>query len=92
MNLGNWVIRDKYRGLQVKKIFYFIIKCALHHDFLNDFMYPATMTDTPLWLKNYPSDIDWNAEIPSHPVHKLLENTAKKYPDAPAFDFLGKKY
>ncbi len=50
------------------------------------------MTDIPLWRKNYPQGIDWGTDIPCHPVHLLLENTAKAYPDSPAFDFLGKKY
>ncbi|MCB9963626.1 MAG: long-chain fatty acid--CoA ligase [Rhodospirillales bacterium] len=54
-------------------------------------MYPVGMT-SPLWLKSYPAEIDWYADIPAHPVHLLLERTAAEYPSAPAFDFLGKKY
>jgi long-chain acyl-CoA synthetase len=49
------------------------------------------MTD-PLWLKSYPRDIDWHTDLPCHPVHLLLEKTAREYPASPAFDFLGKKY
>ena len=63
----------------------------MQHDFFNILRYPNLMSD-PLWLKNYPEDIDWNAAIPCHPLHELLQNTAEKYPDSPAFDFLGKKY
>lgn len=43
------------------------------------------------WLKSYPKDIDWNMDIPAIPVYEMLDNTAQKYPDAPAFDFLGAK-
>ncbi len=49
------------------------------------------MTD-PIWLKNYPEDIDWHQDIPVSPLHIMLETAAAKYPDSPAFDFLGKKY
>ena len=50
------------------------------------------MSNDPIWLKNYPEDIDWKTSIPSYPLGELLSRTAEKYPKAPAFDFLGKKY
>ena len=52
------------------------------------------MTDTNQnypWIANYPDDVDWNADILSCPVYKMLDHTAAKFPDAPAFDFLGVK-
>lgn len=45
-----------------------------------------------LWLKNYPSGVDWNMDIRAEPVFFMLQKTAEKFPDYPAFDFLGKKY
>ncbi len=44
-----------------------------------------------LYIKTYPKGIQWDASIPAYPVFDMLENTAKKYGDAPAFDFLGYK-
>lgn len=45
-----------------------------------------------LWLKNYPSGVDWNMAIEAKPVFFMLQKTAEKFPSYPAFDFLGKKY
>lgn len=45
-----------------------------------------------LWIDNYPAELDWNAEIPAIPVYEMLDNTAGKYGNHPAFDFLGTKY
>ncbi len=52
------------------------------------------MTDTPSypWLDHYPENIDWNLQIKDKPVFTMLQETAEKYPNAPAFDFLGKMY
>ncbi|GJL85905.1 MAG: dicarboxylate--CoA ligase PimA [Micavibrio sp.] len=44
------------------------------------------------WLQVYPDDIDWDMAIPEKPVFDILDETAVKYADRPAFDFLGKKY
>ncbi len=44
------------------------------------------------WLKNYPSNVDWDMDIDVQPIFHILQETAAKYPDKPAFDFLGKKY
>jgi len=44
------------------------------------------------WLKNYPDDVDWHREITPKPVYEMLADTAQKYPDSTAFDFLGKTY
>ena len=43
------------------------------------------------WVKNYPADIQWYADIPAHPVYAMLDQTAAQYGAAPAFDFLGAK-
>jgi len=50
------------------------------------------MTDTAPnypWIKSYPKDVDWDADIPAMPVYEMLDKTAANYPEAPAFDFLG---
>jgi len=49
-----------------------------------------TDTDYP-WLKNYPEGVSWDAKIPVKPVFAMLDETAKDYASAPAFDFLGAK-
>ncbi len=56
--------------------------------------YNGVMTDAHSysWLDHYPEHIDWTLEIENKPVFSMLEDTATKYPYAPAFDFLGKTY
>jgi len=44
------------------------------------------------WLGHYPENVDWHAPIPVKPVYALLDDTAGRYPDYPAFDFMGKKW
>lgn len=44
-----------------------------------------------LWIDQYPTDISWDAEITAVPVASFLDETAAKYGDKPAFDFLGAK-
>lgn len=51
---------------------------------MNDQDYP--------WLKDYPSEIEWDETIETKPVFEMLQNTAQQFPSHPAFDFLGKKY
>ncbi len=48
------------------------------------------MTDFP-WLKLYPSNIPWHADIAPAPIFSLLDNAATQHSDRPGFDFLGKK-
>ncbi len=43
------------------------------------------------WVGNYPEGVAWDAPIEARPVYEMLDYTAKTYPDAPAFDFLGAK-
>jgi long-chain acyl-CoA synthetase len=46
---------------------------------------------TKPWIKSYPRNISWDEVISAKPVFKLLEDSAKNFPDKPAIDFLGKK-
>lgn len=50
-----------------------------------------TNSKTYAWMKSYPSDIKWDEELPAIPVYEMLDKTAKKFPEKPAFDFLGAK-
>jgi long-chain acyl-CoA synthetase len=62
------------------------------------------MADTPphdspyKWLKRYPSTVDYDADIGAKPLYEVLADTAKHFPDRPAFDFIalgagpGKRY
>ena len=51
-----------------------------------------TKPKTQPWDKSYPSDIKWNMDVETAPVYSMLDNTAAKFGDRPAFDFLGKKW
>ncbi|MBI1820930.1 MAG: long-chain fatty acid--CoA ligase [Nitrospirae bacterium] len=42
------------------------------------------------WLKNYDSDVSPEIKIPSIPLHQILIDSAKKYPENPALIFYGK--
>jgi long-chain acyl-CoA synthetase len=44
------------------------------------------------WTKFYDNGVQETIEIPEIPVHKMYENTAKKYPNKIAFDFFGLKW
>ena len=44
------------------------------------------------WLDHYPDRIDWHLKLDERPVFSLLQETAERHPNTPAFDFLGKKY
>jgi long-chain acyl-CoA synthetase len=44
-----------------------------------------------LWLNHYPSDIDWNAELPLGTVHGLLEQTEARFGNKICLDFKGKQ-
>jgi long-chain acyl-CoA synthetase len=43
------------------------------------------------WTKSYPAGVHWDAELPITPVQQLLDDTAAKWPDKIALDFMGKK-
>ncbi|MDJ0948123.1 MAG: long-chain fatty acid--CoA ligase [Alphaproteobacteria bacterium] len=44
------------------------------------------------WLRSYPEDVDWHAEIPVMPLFALLDHGVATYPDGVALDFFGKEY
>ncbi|WP_207461148.1 long-chain fatty acid--CoA ligase [Azospirillum sp. SYSU D00513] len=44
------------------------------------------------WTASYPKDVDWNTPIPAVPVTDLLDESARRFPDRPCLDFLGKRY
>lgn len=48
------------------------------------------MTDHP-WIKSYPPGVRWDADIPLMPVQQILEDSAAKWPNNPALDFMGKR-
>lgn len=47
------------------------------------------MVDRP-WLKSYPDGVRWDMPLEPAPLHKLLEDAARDYPDRPCYDFLGR--
>ena len=48
------------------------------------------MTEHP-WIKSYPPNVRWDADIPLMPVQQILEDAASKWPNNPAIDFMGRK-
>ena len=48
------------------------------------------MTDKP-WLKSYPPGMRWDAPLPIGPVQAILEESARRFADKPALDFMGKR-
>ncbi|MGB8609251.1 long-chain-fatty-acid--CoA ligase [Bradyrhizobium sp.] len=48
------------------------------------------MTEQP-WIKSYPRGVRWDADIPLMPVQQILEDSAARWPNNPALDFMGKK-
>ena len=57
-------------------------------------MQRATASETPAypWLKSYPADVDWGAEIPVKPMHLLLEEAAARFAGRICMDFLDRRY
>ena len=43
------------------------------------------------WLKSYPAGVRWDAPIRVSPVQQLLDDTAARFPDNFALDFMGKR-
>jgi AMP-binding enzyme len=41
------------------------------------------------WVGSYPPGVRWDAEIPLMPVQEILEQSARKWPDQPATEFMG---
>ena len=45
-----------------------------------------------LWLKAYPPNVKWDAEIPERRLYALMDHAVERYPKNEAIDFLGKTY
>ncbi len=43
------------------------------------------------WIKSYPPGVRWDAELAIMPVPRILEQSAAKWTELPAIDFMGKK-
>jgi long-chain acyl-CoA synthetase len=48
------------------------------------------MTDAP-WLKSYPAGVRWDAALPTMPLQQILEDSAKRWADQPALEFMGRR-
>src|SRR5215475_1387375 len=57
-------------------------------------MMRATASDAPAypWLKSYPDDVDWAAEIPVKPMPALLDEAVARFGTQPCIDFLDRRY
>src|SRR6185436_308037 len=49
------------------------------------------MTQVHPWIKSYPEGVRWDTEIQPGPVQKILDDTAAKWPERPALNFMGKQ-
>ena len=49
------------------------------------------MSDTP-WVKSYPKGVRWDAAIPLLSIPALLDESAQRWPDNPALEFMGRRY
>ncbi len=43
------------------------------------------------WLKRYPPEVDWHAEIPPAPVFQILDDAVRTYPERPCTTFFGRR-
>ena len=43
------------------------------------------------WLKHYPEGVDWNAELPTAPLDRMLDATARRFPDHAAWNFFSRR-
>ncbi len=43
------------------------------------------------WLAHYPDGVAWDAPIPVQPLHAMLRDAAARFPNRPAWDFLGRR-
>jgi long-chain acyl-CoA synthetase len=48
--------------------------------------------DAPIWLRSYPSGVDWHAPIPSRPMFDLLDDAVRGFADRPFLDFLDRRF
>ena len=47
--------------------------------------------DAHPWIKSYPPGVRWDAALPVAPLQSILEESARKWPDKPALEFMGKR-
>ncbi len=43
------------------------------------------------WMKSYPPGVHWDAPLPTQPLQSILEESASRWPDKPAVEFMGKR-
>ena len=43
------------------------------------------------WLKSYPPGVRWDTPIEAAPVSSVLENSARRFADLPALEFMGRR-
>src|SRR5215470_12641445 len=57
-------------------------------------MMQATASGAPAypWLKSYPDDVDWAAEIAVKPMPALLDEAVARFAGRPFIDFLDRRY
>ncbi|MEO7855047.1 MAG: AMP-binding protein [Rubrivivax sp.] len=48
------------------------------------------MTDKP-WIRSYPQGVRWDAPLTPLPVPQLLDDTAARWPDRPALDYMDRR-
>jgi long-chain acyl-CoA synthetase len=48
------------------------------------------MSDHP-WIKSYPPGVRWDAPVPVDFVHRMLDDSAARWPDGPALDFMDRR-
>ncbi|QQP90317.1 long-chain fatty acid--CoA ligase [Skermanella sp. TT6] len=51
----------------------------------------ANLAEFP-WARSYPTDIDWHADIPTAPLHRLMDDAVARFGDRPCIDFMDKRY
>ena len=44
------------------------------------------------WTRSYPAGVRWDAPIPTMPLQDLLDESAARWPDNPAIDFMGRHF
>ena len=67
-------------------------KDKIKKDFEVRLLYNPNIMAENQWIKNYPEGIDWKAELSGAPLYRLLDESAKRFPDNILINFLGKKY
>ncbi|HUG23102.1 long-chain-fatty-acid--CoA ligase [Piscinibacter sp.] len=48
--------------------------------------------NTHPWIKSYPDGIRWDAELPVMPVQQIIDDSAARWPDLTALDFMGRRF